>query len=146
MGKIKPLYPNGKLSSQEPATDEQIEKVQKWFRDEFLIIQAQRDEAIKELKCVRGFLYPNELEYKTYKNPTLKIKKTAGQSPDRAYQELEKAYGEHMIPKEIEGQESVYNYASLRGQGLSCLKELKRQRDAARLEIIQWKLFRGEEI
>lgn len=117
-----------------------VEKLQKSFREEFIIVQDQRDDALKELEKERGFLYPNEKEWKRYENPRLKLSEKSQYDATTAMRILERSYEKRDLG--LGPVQRRYRYSELQMHATSCINEMKRQRDAAKLEAIQWKLYR----
>lgn len=117
-----------------------VEKLQKQFRKEFLEVQEQRDDALKELKKERGFLYPNEKEWKRYENPRLKLSEESQFDANAAIRILERSYEKRDLG--LGPVQRGYRFSELQTHATSCINEMKKQRDAAKLEAIQWKLYR----
>lgn len=117
-----------------------VEKLQKQFRKEFLEVQEQRDDALKELKKERGFLYPNEKEWKRYENPRLKLSEESQFDANAAIRILERSYEKRDLG--LGPIQRGYRFSELQRHATSCINEIKKQRDAAKLEAVQWKLYR----
>lgn len=117
-----------------------VEKLQKSFREEFLTVQDQRDDALQELKKARGFLYPNEMEWRRYENPRLKLSEKSQYDTNTAMRILERSYEKRDLG--LGPIQRGYRFSELQRHATSCIDEMKKQRDAAKLEAIQWKLYK----
>lgn len=117
-----------------------VEKLQKSFREEFITVQDQRDDALKELEKERGFLYPNEKEWKRYENPRLKLSEKSQYDATTAMRILERSYEKRNLG--LGPVQRGYRFSELQMHAASCINEMKKQRDAAKLEAVQWKLYR----
>ena len=117
-----------------------VEKLQKRFRDEFLTIQDQRDDALRELEKERGFLYPNEKNWGRYENPRLKLVDESKCDADNPLRILEQAYEKRDFG--LGPVQKGYKFHELRCHANDCIEEIKAQRDAAKLEAIQWRQYK----
>ena len=117
-----------------------VGKLHKQVGKESLEVQEQRDDALQELKKARGFLYPNEKEWKRYENPRLKLSEKSQYDANTAMRILERSYEKRDLG--LGPVQRGYRFSELQTHATSCINEIKKQRDAAKLEAIQWKLYR----
>ena len=122
--------------------EEKIEKIQKRFHDRYLVLQDERDAALRRLEKARGKLYPQERATLMfhYDNPRLKVEyEKPMDEAETALREFYREYYPRQSRMYTKSEEEILS--DLRHHADRCLLELKDERDGANFEAIRWEMY-----